>query len=208
MPIKVTFKPAGGNEKAITERLFYTELEPITKKLHHELKQLWKGCIRAFITETIKNMRSDTGMSVASLMPLGRQVRHIVGVIEQASNFKIDTFNVRTSKRKNYPNAYGPYSNQNNFEWKSPEAGIALGEDAGKIDYGTPENPVFNFKFTIPVLQWYLQETGQTRNFSPPWNSIDHGETAFYKFYHDHIGEVTKVMSDSIVKYILLGSVN
>ena len=151
----------------------------IKTRVYRELSNIYRGSVRSFVEKIIlRGMQgTDTGMSKASLIPLGRAVRGLVGNIR--SNITA-TKNVHRRQPLYQSNSFPGMS-----KYKSIKHGIALGEDAYLLSFGDIRNPVFLFKFEIRVLQYYLKENGL--DGSSAWNSLEIGRAAFLRHLEEHI---------------------
>ncbi len=158
MKIKIT-----RNKQAMRQR----DPQKLTKLMHNQLIKLWKRCVQEFVLETSKHIAIDTGMSMASLLPLAAKVRlasTIASKISGASNGARGSY---TSTRYGYTGS------------KSVAHGKRLGKEAYKLSFGTPQNPKLHFEFDIVVLQHYLHESVGNYARSHHWQSIKHGQDAF-----------------------------
>lgn len=154
--------------------------DEVTKRAFEELKTIWRACSAEMVKEIITHVPVDSGMSLASLRPLASVVNSRLVPLSATFN---DLLSEGVAKR-GHKNAYGRFEN-NNAKFRSEALGLRLGKQAAAthkydISFGTPEQPEFNFKFNIVVLQFYLRETGQAW---PPgqaaWGFIDLGVTKF-----------------------------
>jgi hypothetical protein len=142
---------------------------------------IWKKSIRAFIDVLLGNMEVDTGMSYASLHPLGLQV-NMKTILSEAMRGK--------GPRLSYTQPHGRFAdNPGPGEFKSPVFGSWLGERAYTLEFGTQTNPVWKFNFKIVVLQHYLQELslGRYNSSNPMNNSLKNGREAFLETWETSI---------------------
>ena len=166
----------------------------IHKYVHDGLIRLWKDSVREFIKEAIKYIHVDTGMSMASLLPLGTQVR-LRTLIES----KIGSGKIKPGHRT----AYGQFANNNDGP-KSKAFGEELGQDAHTLTFGTPANPVLVFEFKIVVLQHYLNDYGYN-NTGNHWQSIDRAQNAFLAYFHNNLTNPKYLSTKALVNLLLIG---
>lgn len=130
-----------------------------------KMRQLWRDAIRAalrgMVQAWVNSGSIDTGMSVASLLPLaraklGRKRFRIGGVAKVQEGIGKRKF--RPRKGKPYVVNVGSGSIAEPKRNKTIEEGIAAGEDSFSIIVGTPKNPFYRFDFDIKVFQWLAME--------------------------------------------------
>lgn len=144
-------------------------------EMHRQVKALFRDSVRAFVFEVAEGLSQhiDSGMSYASLMPLGGKVQ-IRKILEQA-------LAGASFQRKLYL-ASGPFAGVSPF--KSATHGSKLGQSAYVLNFGSEDSLKMTFEFRLVVLQWYLNENGLGNNDQPAWNFLDKGQAAF-KLYWD-----------------------
>ncbi len=167
---------------------------PLYKYIHNQLIRLWKASVQEFIREAISVMSIDTGMSVASFEPLAAKVR-LRSQIEQS----LRGFGARRGHKKikdaRFTDNIGPF--------KSRALGQRLGEKAYELEFGSPVDPKFLFKFKIVVYQHYLQESTVNMNVSKNWQSIEAGKKAFETFFNENASKF--VTSEAIINWLRTG---
>jgi hypothetical protein len=136
--------------------------------MHERLKTLWRRCVRSFVQEAIKVMHIDTGMSVASLYSLATKVQIGKVVLARAMG-----------ERKRGPTL--SYEGMPGVR-KSIPFGQRLGENAGRVEFGSPLAPILQFQFDIVVFQHEYHENGLGGDV--PWNSLEIGKEAFLATWH------------------------
>ena len=161
--------------------------------LYKRLEKLWKRAIVDFVEATINKMSVDTGMSVATLLPLAKQVR--AGGIVRAK--------MAGGKHKGGFKNLNRRFKSNNARFKSREFGRTLGEKAYKIEFGDMGNIKFEFNFDIVAFQHYLRENNLSGYANTPaWNSLEAGKIAFLKRI-----STWKELVPSISKWFVTGEV-
>lgn len=165
----------------------------LQKYIYKQLVRLWKDCVQAFILETIKHIRVDTGMSRASLQPLGAQVglRSLI----------IETLRGKGPKRiynsYDFPGIKG--------KLKSRAHGEKLGKKAYTLKFGTQNNPQLIFEFHIVVLQHYLHESSAHYSKSKNWQSLTKGKEAFLDFWNQNFDKY--ISKKNIYNFFLTGNI-
>lgn len=146
-------------------------VDVFTQKLHDNMSTLWRGATRAFIEEILKQdlIRVDTGMSKASLIPLGRAVK-MVTAIRAGINPIRDARKGVTFVDGTHSGAYDPNA------YKTAALGEKIGEKAYVLNFGSKNRPVFVFEFRILVYQYLIGENGRG------WNTLKVGQEAFIDY--------------------------
>ena len=141
----------------------------VTVEVHNSLKRLWIGAAKEFVRAMAREgmIKVDTGMSKASLIPLGRVLK-ITGEISISPK--------RT--RKGYTDINGNWVPSGT---KSVATGIDAGESAFTIEHGSPGNPLFIFEYNLSVFQHDY--------WDPYWGSLEAGKAAFIQHLEDHYVE-------------------
>jgi hypothetical protein len=187
------FNMAGLSMKLINKFPKVASKQDVSKKMHEQLKTCWREAVRAFILETIKHIRVDTGMSMASLY----------GV---ASNSTIRIGNVMWAEllgkgphrpKQTYVTLDGTVMSK---QYKSKELGQQLGKDPKtyEIGFGTPQNLDLLFRFKVVVYQYKLRENGF--DGEAPWDSIGYGKLAFLEAWHREVA--MRITSQSILRML------
>lgn len=153
----------------------------VLKTYHNRLKSLWRDSVKAFILATVDKMHVDTGMSVASLAPLGAKVKLQSVILEMARG---------RGPRLGYTDISGAY---NPTQYKSIAHGKSLGSKAYQLEFGTPSEPNLLFIFDIVVFQHKFHE--------PTWDSIEAGKAAFLDYFNSNFASYIKV--DTILGELL-----
>ena len=132
---------------------------------------LFERAVDAFLEQLLINIHIDTGMSISSVAAFA-SMSHNKNMVSQF----IRGYN---SKHK-YSSTMFPGMMEN----KGTTHGQALGEAAAlkkeyKLDYGTPQLPVFELVFNIQVLQYWLHEQSGRAPNSGDWRSVEKAYDAF-----------------------------
>lgn len=139
---------------------------------------VFRGAIKAFITAAADRIHVDTGMSLASLIPLARELRAGKFVEAQIAAQQKNEF------RLGYTDMNGVYhANQE----RSPEHGESLGEDAYAITIRADNSLRARFMFKIPVFQYSYHEDR--------WQSILYGRQAALEYLVDNFHRYVKGLS-------------
>ena len=143
------------------------DVKKFERLLAEGYRRLWEDSIAEFVRAVALSgiIHVDTGMSVASVAPLGRQVKLFTQVLAEATT----------------RNRGGPAKPK---KGKSKRAGIKLGEDAYSITFPTTSSQTMSFEFKIVVLQYFLHESF-ANGFSGSFNykTLDRGRVALRTFF-------------------------
>lgn len=173
----------------------------ITQREYEVIKQIFAAGNRLFL-QLIWHKYSrmvDTGMSLASLIPLQKALR----AGGSGAGFKYamlgklrfpTTKSSGQDKKKYNPNTRDGKSFPGMGEYKSKAHGERLGATGFKIDYGSVNKMVFYFDFDIKVMQLYLNE-----NLYMPILKEAH------KAREDFIKQELKDLPKDINKFLLTG---
>ena len=142
---------------------------------YDKLVTMWKNAVGQFVIAAANNLVVDTGMTLGSLIPVGRAVRVIT-----ESNLN----RAYSGKAK-----FGLTEIQGNYQpglVKNVEAGIQLGEKGIGYDikYGSRKRIVFQFWFNILVFQWFLREERIYQGHGP-YLAIQAGKRAMDAYFFD-----------------------
>ena len=165
----------------------------VLRKLHDQIKKLWRDSVRAFIKEAISTLylHIDTGMSIASLIPLATEVTFQQAISEALAG-------------KGYiGKPYYDWGGRTDY-YKSPSYGEELGKTAYDLEWGSPRNPTLVFKFHIVVFQYWLHEHGYAINSDGAWNTLRAGQAAFDSFWnrhHEEYVDLNKIMNEFLPKH-------
>jgi hypothetical protein len=130
--------------------------------------------IPIFIEAAAPKIHVDSGMSLASLIPLSR----FVGIASRSLD-RAYTGRARIGRFASTGFAY-PHS------VRDVNAGLRAGEHAYNIKLGNVKRAVFIFNFEIKVFQWILHENGMVDrwgNFRIPWEALSTGFTAMRAYW-------------------------
>jgi hypothetical protein len=152
----------------------------VTSKFIKDVTQLWKESVAIFVETILEHIVIDTGMSAATLQPLGIRVG--------MKNILAETMRGRGPKR-GHRGLIGQWAD-NNAKFKSAALGARLGQRAYDLKFGTPSNPVFEFEFHIVVFQYFLHESGMNYSGSGDWQSLEAGREAFQNHFDSNIESV------------------
>ena len=157
----------------LTTNLQYKQ-SAIKKYINDQTILLWKDATREFIKEVVSVLYGhiDTGMSIASIIPLATEV-NFQTLIQEAIAGNATHY----TKGKEYYDWAGKTG-----QMKTPALGEELGQTAYEIEFGTPELPKFVFRFKVSVFQYYLHEFGYAVPHAGAWNTLELGKIAFQTF--------------------------
>ena len=136
------------------------DLRRALKNTHDRSTRVFTHAARIFV-ETLAgevSRHQDTGMSYASLFTIARAVK---------ANLPAPSPKVAKRKPLTYMNG-----NVAVDSYKTVTVGERLGQKAGRIQFGTPSRPRFNFVFEIVVFQYFLNEFGLGFRGGAAWDSI------------------------------------
>ena len=169
--------------------------EALKVYIYDSLKHLWMRCIGSFIDSTLDEMSIDTGMSVASLMPLAIEVGFKQYIASRITG---------GPAKPGHKNLYGEWASNNDLP-KSVASGEFLGrKPAYDVSFGTKTHPKLKFLFHIVVFQHYLHEDGIIPN-SGNWMSLEAGKRAFLETWDK---DFSYYISPGKIKSLLLGGVS
>lgn len=143
-----------------------------TASVHRDIKRIWQDAARAFVKELVTDaVHIDTGMSAASVLPLASVLR-IKGQMQ-----------AHISAMSGGPKrGYGdPWDRS---KYRSIRHGMALGRNAYKLSFGTPQRTLFHFEFHITVFQHSFHEG--------TWDSIPKASDAFMETLEAEYSEFGK----------------
>lgn len=158
-----------------------------------KMRQLWRDAvregIRTIVYTWIASGSIDTGMSVASLMPLARAPlkpsnKRIIGAVSIVQAGLSARKNKTPGGRRGAYAAF-PSGAANNKRAKSIAEGIRAGQNAYVLQVGTPKSPFFRFEFDISVFQWLYHEDIVGRN-SIGLQTLNEGITAMRNFIREN----------------------
>jgi len=181
MPIKVTVDKIGLNKKIKT-----LSDKRLTIGLHNTLIDIWDAGVRAFIRAALKEIIVDTGMSAASLIPLGRLVK----------SAEINLITPRRGPQIGYTQLGGSYV-RNGI--RGPKTGERFGKEAFTLTYGDPEKPVFYFSFKAVVFQHFLMDLG-LGNFNRPVQSIEKGLATMRTYIGSGPNSRWAIVADDVIQ--------
>ena len=148
------------------------------RALHRRTVELLRGAVQAFLIEASRHIKIDTGMSLGSLMPIGR----FVGV----------AFPIVSGRRSRR----GAMIGWNRAVWtpnvtKEPSLGESLSQQGNNwdVDFGSSSRFVFKFRFEAVVFQHILNDLGLGGQAA--WNSITRGRDAFLRYMQENRNEIT-----------------
>jgi hypothetical protein len=167
----------------------------------------------------MKDKHEDTGMSIASLVPMGKLLR-VGGLMSYGGTGVLPKF---------YDSDYWPtggFTGSKSFSSgeRIGRQQLASGEHA--ITYGSQKRVVLKFRVTIGVLQWALHEAnissplwGKTPKYGrksraksggwqQPFESIDTGKEAFRKQLTIEMRKLRKLIPAFVIEEIMGGSIS
>ena len=142
------------------------------------MTRLWDDSIAEFVREVAFALAPhiDTGMSIASLAPLGARVKLRSQIMAAASAGSKGT--------KSGGRFLGASGTAGRGFTKSISMGERLGENAFSIKYPTLGNYTLDFEFHIVVLQHFLHESySNGASNSLNLKTIDKGRVALRKYF-------------------------
>lgn len=160
--------------------------EPIVRTTHNNLKTVWRISARAFFKKASQLVAIDTGMSMASMLPLATKV-------QMAS--AINRYLTGAEAKKGYRDIDGKWHGDG---IRSRAQGVREAEKRIRshvIEFGTPQAPIFIFRFEIVVYQWERWEN--------VWAAIEEGREQFLLTYKDELRK--RIKSEDIIRYMLTG---
>jgi len=144
-----------------------------TAVLRKQIRKLMQDALKEYVSVLVDNIAVDTGMSMASLEPLASSLKMKKVIAASLKGFGIKF------RRKKY-NSVG--FNSTGEQYKSMAAGRRLGKNAFKLDLYRMDASV-KFEFSIPVLQWFLNENGLGNiNIPPQWNGLIKATKAYTEY--------------------------
>lgn len=153
----------------------------LKKHVHNQLIKLWKRCVREFVIEASIHVAIDSGMSMASMMPLAAKVRLATFLRSKITGSSRGT-------RSGYTDMNFSYSGS---QQKSIAHGQRLGARAYDLTFGSTLNPRMTFEFNIVVLQHFLHESSSNYKRSHNWQSLNNAKKAFLSawdiLYYDYV---------------------
>lgn len=161
-----------------------------TVKMHKILASLWRSAIREYLRAIVLEdvVKVETGMSMASLIPLAKAVR-------MATEVRSKIAGART--KRGVQGVYSITGEYNRFGYKTPATGERFGKKAYNIEVGTAKSPNFIFEFEISVYQYLLREhgvNGKDTN-STPWDSLNKGRDAFYAYINKELPKFRAIIN-------------
>jgi hypothetical protein len=161
-------------------------LPKFTKTMHEKLVRVWQGAVRAYLEEIVKGspqIHVDTGMSMASLLPLAAEVR-MKTVVRAAINPRVPS---RKGMMILGPGGGISTATYDPNKVRSMAAGEQLGRKAYVLNYGSAGRPVMKFSFSIDVFQYLFHEEGN--GTLQAYNTLQRGQDAFAKYLLEHANE-------------------
>jgi len=132
-----------------------------------EMNLFWDDALKVFIDETVSNMKLDTGMSRASLLPLAARI-----------GYEFNINNIRSS-RKGYTTITGEYRSDG---IRDIQHGIDLGRRAYTLKRASISSPSLDFSFKIVVYQHLKYEDMQ--------ESLERGKEAMVEWMNQNKSEL------------------
>jgi hypothetical protein len=131
------------------------------------IQDLWRKSLIVFVNETAALIKIETGMSRASLIPLSKYLGNNPALIVRSDKVRRDLHDM---------------SGRAVGGWRDKAEGIAAGEAAFMVDYGSPSSPKLSFTFDINVWQWHLRENGYAMKQGSGWHSLEIGVQKMQKY--------------------------
>ncbi len=155
------------------------------KTLHKQMILLMKGAIREFTVVAATNIGVDTGMAGGSLQPLAQEVGGgVLGIIRSR---------IQRGSRTGLTTLTGRYYRSRK---RSLEEGIAAGENAFSINFGTVKRPRMFFRFDIKVYQHARWEGERWSTIIAGTQAMEHyiNENFDKRFPHAALREALKIV--------------
>lgn len=164
------------------------------KYIHAQVKRLWRDSAKEFVKAVlaILSHHVDTGMSMASLVPLATDVKF--KTLIQELMFGSHTGGV-----------YYDFGGVKTNLLKSPELGEQKGKSAYELSFGTPAFPEMVFNFRIVVYHYYLHELGIATSSTGAWATLSHGKAAFLEYFQTNLKQY--VQPKKITQILLRGGI-
>lgn len=169
------------------KKAFRTDMKEILLRSQYDiLRDLWIDAMQEFVKAITAPgvIHLDTGMSKASIIPLGRAVAANYRTINKSIGAIVGGGSMG---KKGYVSLDGTYHPD---VWRTRQLGEQLGQKAFSFDLGVPEAPYFKFNFHIVVFQHKFHE--------PEWDSLAEGKAAFLDFYHQEFPKRMKVFLSNV----------
>lgn len=185
-------------------------LGPLTNKVTEQFQRLWRDAARVFVITTAETMAANiktnlaeaTGMSVASLWPLGAELR--------VKNIIVGTFSGFGPKYHGYnyegPNSKGGADLGASHEGAEGHKSMRRGEIMGRkgkafdITYGSKNRLLMTFRFQAVVYQHILWD-------KRGWNSVKTGHEAMLRFLDNNYNKRPYEVSQLVIRWFTKGSV-
>lgn len=146
----------------------------LTKKLLNQLNDTWDYAIVKFY-EQLADLPVDTGMSVGSVIPIGRLVMN-----HKSKAMQIEAL-LRARVAANGSVSKSSSTNQQGMPPNGGRKSVGAGINAAIVNYkaATPESPTFKFNFTVNVFQMFLGLNGHHIPTSGDWDALRYAQIAF-----------------------------
>lgn len=181
----------------------------ITRYVHRQLRKLWQDSIQVFVTQTTLQLGKrrgntqgkpfvDTGMSISVLIPLavysepGVRIGKGSLVKDYALNYTRDA--ITASEFKTNGEKRGKDRTRKRGD------GRAAGENAFKLSFGTPNQPILEFEFNIPGTAEGVPQLDQHRELQ---QAFFDGGKAMSAFFQDNLTKY--VRNKDLLAYLSSG---
>lgn len=139
------------------------KIQDVRKGIHAELARIWRESARAYFAAVAQLVEIDTGMSMASMIPLAAKVQYAKEIKDAVSG---------REAKKGWYDLHKVY-HKDKFRSRTGgerEARKRIGREH-VFSIGTASNPKFEFRFEIVIFHWIMRPNAT--------KAIDAGEVAF-----------------------------
>lgn len=144
------------------------------RKIEKGVEELFRDSVKAFIEAAVDTMSVDTGMSIASWLPLAEETDSADVVWAKASQSK--------GIKKGRFSINGTWNSQ---DIRSISEGILAGQEASRI-VRQKQRWVMQFRVNVWQYHWHESAVGST---SQSWKSLLAGKIAQRQYIRDHVWE-------------------
>ena len=146
----------------------------LKKGVIKQVNKIFKEGVKEYIRAATTHVPRDTGMSLATYIPLASKVKLGGYVSSLASG---------GHRKAGHRSNYGRPVISNVHVCKSTAFGERLGRKKLDFNLASTTEPSANFQFTITALQHYIWENER----SPHWNTLQVGELAYTTYMRNNL---------------------
>lgn len=165
----------------VKQRFYKADYKDFTAVEARKFNELFKKAIIVFIETLAERVHVDTGMSMASILPLAAEVG----------------YDIIISPRREPRKGYTSFTSYFPMMEKGPAEGANLGKDAFSITWGRPGRPEWRFRFEIKVYHWWLHEHGIVPP-NEPWNALVLGRIAMINYMKDNVSNYVPRLAEFV----------